>query len=470
MVTVDPETGNDIIYWQKSPSPQVDYYVIAVAVKPNPLEPYALMQIGTAPASDTFFINTNSDSDEKSIGYTVWAVDQISPDTIFISLYDEPDSTIFIRARFDSCQSSITLNWNDYNTWRGNLREYNIYQRLGAGVYLLLATLNESTDNYILTHVNENQDYNLFVEAVNNDNIRRSRSNMINIFTGMSAVPDYINAEYATFGENDRISLSFKVDPNSQLQQYKILRGTLPEGPFDTIASIKTTDKHILFSDDVSFTSGIYFYKLIAVNNCGRPVASSNTACNILLKGLSENQTVMLNWNEYFYWNSGIDHYTVYRKTGINENGFDSIDVGKNLTFTDNFTGHINYLSPLSSRVCYHIAAYQLPDTSGNQNISLSNTVCLDLNTDVRIPNAFVPNSNDGINNTFGPFFAFEPQRYELIIYNRAGLKIWEGSEPWNGKVNGRFVAEGIYLYFLKIYYYSGSTKEYNGQITVIYQ
>lgn len=470
MVTVDPETGNDIIYWQKSPSPQVDYYVIAIAVKPNPLEPYALLQVGTAPASDTFFINTNTDSDEKSIGYTVWAVDQISPDTLFISLYDEPDSTIFTRAAFDSCRSSITLSWNAYNTWRGNIREYNIYQRLGSGVYLLLATFSEGTNTCTLNNINENQSYNLFVEAVHNDNIRRSKSNMIEIFTSMSAIPDYINADYATLGENDKITLSFSVDPNSQLQHYKILRAASPEGPFDTIATIKTADKHILFTDDVAFTSGIYYYKLTVINNCNRPVASSNTACNILLNGLSENQTVTLNWNAYNNWPSGVDHYTVYRKTGINEIVYDSIEFGKNLTFTDNFTDRINYQSPLSSFVCYHIVAYQFSDTSGNQNVSRSNTMCFDLNTDVRMPNAFVPNSNDGINNIFRPFFAFEPQKYELMIFNRAGLKIWEGSEPWDGKVNGRPVAEGIYIYYLKIYLYSDSTKEYNGQVTVVYQ
>ncbi len=470
MVTVDPETGNDVIYWQRSTSPQVDYYVIAIAVKPNPLEPYALMQVGTAPASDTFFINTNTNSDEKSIGYTVWAVDQLSPDTIFISLYDEPDSTIYTSATFDSCQTSITLSWNDYNTWRGNIREYNVYQRVGNGIYLLLATLNEGTNNYTLTNVNENQTYSLFVEAVNNDNNRRSRSNMVNIFTSMSVIPDYINADYATFGDNNRISLSFSVDPNTQLQHYKILRSTVPDGNFDTIEDIMTHDKNILFTDDVDFTSGIYYYKLMAINNCGRPVATSNTACNIILRGQIDNQVVTLNWNAYIDWVTGVDHYIVYRENGINEIQIDSVEVGTNLMFYENFTDRVNYQEPLSSHVCYHIVAFQSPDSSGKEHKSRSNTVCFDLDADVRIPNAFVPNSNDGINNTFRPFFAFEPQRYELMIFNRAGLKIWEGSEPWDGIVNGRAVAEGIYLYFLKVYYYSGNTKEYNGQVTVIYQ
>jgi hypothetical protein len=470
MVTVDPETGNDVIYWQKSTSPQVDYYVIAIAVKPNPLEPYALLQVGTAPASDTFFINTNSDSDKKSIGYTVWAVDQISPDTLYISLYDEPDSTIFTHATFDSCQGSITLSWNDYNTWRGNIREYNIYQRLGSGIYLSLATLSEGTNTFTLNNINENQTYSLFIEAVNKDNIRRSRSNMVNIFTRMSVNPDFVNADYATLGENDRILLSYTIDPNSQLRLYKILRSESPDGPYDTIATIQTADKHFIYVDDIAFTSGIYYYKLTAFNNCGKLVATSNLACNILMNGTSDDQTVTLNWNDYINWPSGVDHYTVYRQIGVNNVLLDSIEAGTNVSFTDNFTGRINYQAPMSNYVCYHVIAYQAPDTLGNQFTSLSNTVCFDLNTDMRIANAFVPNSNDGINNTFRPFFAFEPKRYDLIIYNRAGIKIWEGSEPWDGKVNGRMVAEGIYLYFLKVYYHSGNTKEYNGQVVVVYQ
>ena len=57
-----------------------------------------------------------------------------------------------------------------------------------------------------------------------------------------------------------------------------------------------------------------------------------------------------------------------------------------------------------------------------------------------------------------------------MIIYNGHGLKIWEGSEAWDGRVNGKYVREGVYLYHLKINQHSGDSNEYHGSVTVLYR
>lgn len=468
-VTVNPFTGFDSIFWESSPTPGIDYYVIAIAVRPNPQEPYALLQIGTAAPGAGFFVNTNTTSGVESVGYTVWAVYQKTPDSAFLSLYDEPDSTIFTSAVFDSCLGTITLGWNEYNSWRGHIREYVIYQRLDNGI-TIATTLPGNTQEFILAGVQENTTYRIFVEAVHDDDRRRSASNMVTLFTDMSRVPDEIYADYATLGDNNTIDLSFTVDPVSELQTYKVLRASIPDGYFDTLATLKTPLKHIVFNDKSPFTNAIYYYKLLAYNNCGKPVAVSNLASTLLMGGSHDNLVISLSWNEYLDWANGVDFYRIYRDIGTREVFSDSIETGQEPFFRDDFSSSINYESPQSSRVCYTVAAFELPDALRPQHSSRSNRICFNLTFDVRMPNAFIPNDAGSVNSTFGPIFSFTPERYELSIYNRSGLKIWTGEGPWDGKINGKEAPAGVYLYLIRISNYSNTVREMDGQVTLVYR
>jgi gliding motility-associated-like protein len=471
-VTVDPETGHDLIYWQPSPSANVDYYLIGRVVRPNPQDPYSLIEAGTAPASATSAEITNTSSGSQSVGYSVYAVDQVTDSLTYLSLYDDPDSTIFLRAVFDSCQSSIILTWNDYNTWRGHIQRYTVYQRIGSGLYNALATTAEGVNTWTLHPVEENTAYSLFIEVTANPegSLLQSTSNRVDLYTDMSVVPDTIYADYATLGENNSIELSFSIDPYSELQNYKLLRIAAADGTYDTIAEFTTTSKTIRYSDEISFTSGVYYYRMTAFNNCGREAASSNLACNILLGGQNELLQVALHWNEYVNWTGGVDHYSVYRTTGNGGTPAEEINAGRDNFFNDDFSGRIDFSDPQSTRVCYQVAAYEAAAPGKIQNISRSNYFCITLDPDVRMPNAFIPNSQDGINDTFGPLFSFVPERYKLTIYNRAGLKIWEGSEPWDGNVNGKPVPEEVYLYHLKLFNYDRSARVLTGQVTVVYR
>lgn len=468
-VTVDPETGHDWIYWQRSPSTNVDYYAIGRVVRPNIQEPYALSEVSTAPSSATSAEIANTASGSEWVGYTVWAVQVGTGDN---SLFDDPDSTIFLRAVFDSCQSSIALFWNDYNTWRGSIQNYTVYQRMGIGLYLSLATLAEGVNEWILQPVEENTTYSFFIEVTANheDSLLQSTSNRVDLSTNMSVNPDSINADYATLGENNSIDLSFSIDPGSELQRYKLLRSASPDGPRDTVAVFTTSEKTIRYQDEVSFTSGVFYYRLIALNNCGKETVISNPACNVLLGGQNEQLTVALNWNDYFNWNGGVDHYMVYRTTGEGGLPAEEMNVGTDTFFNDDFSTRVNYSDPQSTRVCYQVAAFEASALGRTQNISHSNPLCFALDPDVRMPNAFIPNSHDGVNDTFGPLFSFVPERYTLTIYNRAGLKIWEGAEPWDGMVKGKPVHEEVYVYHLKLFNYEGADRVLTGQVTVVYR
>jgi gliding motility-associated-like protein len=144
--------------------------------------------------------------------------------------------------------------------------------------------------------------------------------------------------------------------------------------------------------------------------------------------------------------------------------------MGNATSFTEDIQALGDYQDPLSSLICYQVEATETPNMYNIQGRSLSNRICFSITPDIRMPNAFIPNDSDPLNQRFEPVFSFVPERYEITVYNRLGSKIWQGTEPWDGTVNGKFVPEGVYVYHLRVYNYSTEITEMDGQVTVVYR
>lgn len=69
---------------------------------------------------------------------------------------------------------------------------------------------------------------------------------------------------------------------------------------------------------------------------------------------------------------------------------------------------------------------------------SLTKNIILDL----KVPNVFTPN-NDGYNDTFMP-------NYDLQIYDRNGILIYNGNQGWNGTYKGAKMDPDAYFYLLR--------------------
>lgn len=91
--------------------------------------------------------------------------------------------------------------------------------------------------------------------------------------------------------------------------------------------------------------------------------------------------------------------------------------------------------------------------------------------TQITIPNVFTPN-NDGKNELFNIFTNKTTLGINGYIFNRWGKEIatWNSlSGGWNGKTNGgKEVAEGVYVYIIKITYPDGKIDERNGSVSLI--
>jgi len=100
---------------------------------------------------------------------------------------------------------------------------------------------------------------------------------------------------------------------------------------------------------------------------------------------------------------------------------------------------------------------------------SITYTILVKEEVAMYIPNSFTPDG-DGLNDLFGPM-GFELGPYAMIIFDRWGQKVFEGSndKPWDGKLSdGKSPApQGVYVYY--IYFADGKYNEpvVVGRVTV---
>lgn len=85
------------------------------------------------------------------------------------------------------------------------------------------------------------------------------------------------------------------------------------------------------------------------------------------------------------------------------------------------------------------------------------------------IPNAFTPN-RDGSNEMFAPVI-FDVSEYEFIIYNRWGEQIFYTNDPkagWNGKIDGKFAPDGVYVWQLRFRNHRSTFEEHTGHVNLL--
>jgi len=101
-----------------------------------------------------------------------------------------------------------------------------------------------------------------------------------------------------------------------------------------------------------------------------------------------------------------------------------------------------------------------------------SDTVKIEL-FKVWVPKVITPNG-DGSNDLFQPDLSQWQgiNQHTIIVFNRWGEKVWESSDfvsGWDGKQNGRYVAEGTYFWVLEINYGPENVKQtLKGSLSVL--
>lgn len=101
-----------------------------------------------------------------------------------------------------------------------------------------------------------------------------------------------------------------------------------------------------------------------------------------------------------------------------------------------------------------------------------NDTIYINIDGDILIPNVFTPNGDGGNNEWYVPGAPFKD--YELLIFNRWGKKMYDytgsGQPRWNGrnKGDGKLCKDGTYYYIVKGHLLNDVYIEKNGHITLL--
>ncbi len=476
---VDPETNNVHIYYTGTDHPDVTHYKISrwMFTGNNPVPSGVPIESSSTPhsgAPEYHWTDYIGEVTGTPVGFTVGAYN--NEDEPINQSYP-PDSTICLTAEYDSCLASLSLQWNDYNAWRGNTLEYEVHGSNSNGNYTFVSTLPGNVTSTVITGLQANNQYMFYILSRKNSSTPADTvtSNGVRFSTIHAYYPEYIHADYGTVAEGNHPFVHFTIDSLSELTRYVLFRSEDPTGEYVKRDSFYTSGDYIEYSDELADASaGPYYYILKAVNYCHEMiVGSENIAGTICLTARMAGNAVNLDWTPYYEWSAGVSQYDIERS--LSDEPFELIGQTQSTEFTDNSLTDMAG-QQISSEVCYRITAHENPGDVHSETLasSSSNSYCIILPMNIRFEyNAFVPGL-DGFA-TFGPAMDFIPSYFDFKIFNRAGTKVFESKDPysprWDGKYeNGVTVPEGVYRYQLEYKDETGKKSVLTGSVSVVRQ
>lgn len=458
LLSVQPETGRTLLYWTKSPSPDVSGYVVYYYRNG---EGYAFDTIHN-PSADTY-INFGSSSSFRSESYVIAAID--SSDNI--SPLSNVLSTMFVESKIDTCNKTIQITWNEYPSYPKNVNDYRIFVSENGGSFYEAGLIADTLNTFTINDFTANNEYCFEVEADLEGGYASFSNRTSCLLARMQRVPEWINADYATVNESGNIAVSFTIDHLSEISLFSLERMVESGNSFTQIAQLTADNGKVTYSDNSADPDKRNYYRLTAVNNCGKPVTTSNLAVNIVTKVTRENDVIALIWNSYRYWIGGVSCYSVFINTG---NGF----VEKQVINCTDTVLRINYRDIMfeitGNEICFYISAAENTNIHGITGESRSASVCTETTEKITVPTAFTPDNNL-VNDKFSPVLSFTPSAFHLVITDRQNNIMFESNDyqaQWDGTRNGSPLPEGVYLWFLRITTPSGKTVIRSGTVTLI--
>jgi gliding motility-associated-like protein len=457
LLTVQPASGKPELSWSKSPSADVAGYVLYYYTNG---EGHAFDTIHDP--NVTSYINPGSSAQYWIESYVVAAIDTAGN----ISPLSNELHTIFPLVQADSCNSLINLSWNSYPSYPKIVTGYTIQVSENGGPYSDAGHVGPAIVSFSVGKIKPAVNY-CFIVSADLEGGFSSLSVIKCTQVLMERGPDWINADYATINENNNISLSFTIDPLSEIRTFRVIRKRLSDNDSVSLTDTEPVDNNIIYSDQTAKSTERYFYWLLAINNCGIPSETSNAACNMVLELSDNGANLKLTWNSYNSWNGGISDYRLYMDTG---SGFElkTVMAPGDTVNTIDYHDIMNMVSDTS--LCFYVEANEVTNQYGITGKSRSNTVCIPGIEKITVPNAFTPD-NDNLNDFFRPVLSFTPSYYQLIITDRKNNKLFETSDPlqsWDGTKGGSILPRDVYLWYLKVKTPSGKIISKTGTISIV--
>lgn len=460
-VSITPETGSTELSWSASPSDNIAGYIIYTYNDGNGFPVDTIW----SPSARSYFLNSTA-SKYMSMSYVVTAhrLSAVPGMPGCTSPLSNALQTIFCSATVDSCNSKIKIIWNKYNDYPRRVSEYRILVSRNGSALSDTYTTVQSASSFEISGFSVNTDYCFAVKAVFDDG-GFSTSNMTCINTSMQRPPEWINADYATINDQNSISLSFTVDPVSELSNFVLERKTEMDGSFQKIANPPIRNGNISYTDDKADINKVNYYRLTGLNGCNVPAKESNISSNMVLLHKNTGNEILLSWNPYIQWLGQVVSYEILINTG---NGYETrLSVHSDTTCSIGVEDIMYEIT--GDQVCFRISASEAGNPYGIEGKSLSSVSCYEPSEIITVPDIFTPN-NDMKNDYFRPVLSFTPLEYHLLISDRNGKVLFE-TRDYNSSWDGSSLTshnQFVCLWFLRIKTPSGNKISKTGTVTII--
>src|ERR1035437_6238250 len=405
-VSVQPETGNTILTWSLSPSPNIAAYILYSYKNGDG------MPIDTVrdPAATTYTLS-NTASKYFSVSYVVAAMRLPRCTSIFSNVIN----SIFEDVSIDTCMKKIKVSWNNYQS----IPPIPLLKVTGYSVLLSV-------------------DGGNYTETGN------------------------VSAGETSFTLND-----YTIDAESELTHFSLERKTGATGTFQEIARLVSVNGSVHYTDIQAETNIINYYRLSAVNSCSLPVMASNISSNIVLSLNRSGDNLILSWNPYKNWLGIISSYKLFVNTG---KGFEELAVipASDTTFIQGYQQIMYEVS--GTEVCFYLSASETSNPYNVTGESISSKICTSPTEIITVPNVFTPNNdreNDLFRPvlSFTPLeyhLIISDRQGKVLFETRDYLAAWDGSQSGNPQ------PQGVCLWFLKLTTPSGKIISRTGTITII--
>jgi hypothetical protein len=449
-VNIDPDTGLTGLTWQLSPSDSIAAYIV-YAYRDNAGFPVDTIHDPSA-VSYTY---TTASWKYFSVAYTVTAFRLPDCESPLSNVLN----TIFLETEFDNCAGTIKLKWNKYNDYPKRVTGYSILISRDGGPLTQTYNLSANAADTAITSFIPGSEY-CFVVRANLADGTASGSNKACVNASMQRPPEWINADFATVVSNKTVSLSFTVDPLSEIEKFMLERRT-GEGVFQLLTLLSPVDGRVTYTDASADIGKVNYYRLSAINTCNKPVTLSNIASNIVLSPELRTSDLVLSWNLPPGLPGSSATTSIHMDTG---NGFNQVaTVSSDSLFTILLSDIMYEIT--TGDLCFYVKVTESGNPHGINGESVSAISCISPPETITVPNVFTPN-NDLRNDRFGPVLSFRPRYYNLVITDRQGRVFFESGDfmdQWDGSGS----QGGVFLWHLKLTTPSGQNISRTGTVTV---
>jgi gliding motility-associated-like protein len=448
--------GAIVLGWSPSSAPDADKYVIYQFL--GGINTSIAINAGK---NNTIYTYTSSQTPTTSVTFLLAADDSCNNR----SPLNIGHKTMFLKADYDRCGYSSTLNWNPFLNMPKGLLEYRIYYSVSGGNFNVVGTTTLTTFTH--TNVTPGQNITYYVRAFNTPKTITSSSNRTTFFSSQAVAPSFVYLRSASVLNNEQVEINLYVDSSVGYNGLTIYRST-NNVDFSSVAFLPSnTSQFYSFTDlELETNKKPYFYKAIIKDSCGNERTFSNTAKTILLK-VKENKDndflKSLHWNSYQGFNAGVSGYNIYRVMNGVRNNFPVTSTTANDTI---LLDNVEEEAANGAKVEYVVEAIEsLGNVYGLKDVVNSNNAQIYLEDRLFIPTAFAPN---GVNKVWLPVTHFvEKTEYNVKIFNRYGAKIFEtgsDSEAWDGGGS----KSDVYVYLISYKNSRGEYKQLKGTVALL--